>query len=412
MKISIVIPTRERAQYLKYSLQTALEIDDPNLEIVVSNNASTDDTAAIVAAFDDPRLIYVETTKRVSMRENFNRAFLASSGEYLIFFGDDDGILPRQFKYLRDLLEKHRPDGISWGRRTFGWPIPGYGKKTGGVRLHRNNSFGQMYAYEAADSRDDLLACKLTNMSPIPEIYHGCMSRDYLIRTSLDPEIVFDTTIPDYCIAYRAVLKGGSFLHVDHGFSINGYSPASTGGGQSSSQNSSGNDSTSKQFAQENETDPLTDVVGYTASVPLAFFSTLETVKARYGLTEFLPDYFAWYRYVLGSARNNATLKAELAEVLMAYALKTESEDELNKALDLPLQSKRTMRDRWNKLSAIGNSFRVSTTINGQNTILTAAHTVDEILGDGYEHVLAGSQTARAAWKEAKARSRNFVREL
>lgn len=412
MKISIVIPTRERAEYLKYSLQTALQIEDPNLEVVVSNNASQDDTADIVAAINDTRLKYVETTKRVSMRENFNRAFMASSGDYILFFGDDDGILPGQFKYLRSLLETHKPDGVSWGRRTYGWPVPGYGKKTGGIRLHRNNSFGSVYEYEAEKSRNDLLACNLSDMMPIPEIYHGCISRNFLISTSLDPKNVFDTAIPDYCIAYRAILHGGRFLHVNHGFSINGYSPASTGGGQSSSAKKGGDDKTSKLFAEENEADPFSDVVEYASSVALAFFSTLETVRSRYDLTEFRPNYFAWYHYVLSSARNNTTLRAELSVILKAYAEKSGSTAELNQAIEMPLQAKRTKTERIEKVKSILQSFRVSTEIDGENTILSAANVVDRILGDNFGQVLNGKQTARAAWREAKSRSRQFVREL
>ena len=50
MKISIVIPTRERALYLRQSLATALAIDDPDVEIIVTDNESTDDTAAHAAS--------------------------------------------------------------------------------------------------------------------------------------------------------------------------------------------------------------------------------------------------------------------------------------------------------------------------------------------------------------------------
>ena len=114
MKISIIIPTRERAEYLHYAIQTALEIEDKNLEIIVCDNASQDNTEVIVKSFSDPRIIYVNTGTRLSMRENFNRALNESSGDYVIVFGDDDGIVPKQFKYLRQLLETHRPDGLSW----------------------------------------------------------------------------------------------------------------------------------------------------------------------------------------------------------------------------------------------------------------------------------------------------------
>ena len=62
-------------------------------------------------------------------------ALKASSGDYVIFFGDDDGIIPDQFKHLRYILEEHTPDSLSWDFLTYVWPIEGYGKKTGGLRF-------------------------------------------------------------------------------------------------------------------------------------------------------------------------------------------------------------------------------------------------------------------------------------
>ena len=94
MKISIIIPTRERAEFLRYSVRTALEIQDKNFEIIVCNNASRDNTEAVVKSLSDPRVHYVYTGSRISMRENFNFALKHSTGEYVIFLGDDDGIVP------------------------------------------------------------------------------------------------------------------------------------------------------------------------------------------------------------------------------------------------------------------------------------------------------------------------------
>src|SRR6056297_1629920 len=104
MLISIVIPTRDRAQYLRHSLATSTAIPDPNIEIVVSDNASVDETRKVVSEAQDPRVRYVNTGARVSMRQNFEFAFHQSKGDYLIYFGDDDGILPGQFSFLRSIL--------------------------------------------------------------------------------------------------------------------------------------------------------------------------------------------------------------------------------------------------------------------------------------------------------------------
>lgn len=412
MKISIVIPTRERAQYLHYSVQTALAIDDPDIEIIVHDNASADNTADVIAAFDDPRLVYVNSGERVSMRENFNRAFLASTGDYLIYFGDDDGILPGQFRFLRALLEQHKPDGISWIRSTYGWPVPGYGKKTGGIRMFRGTSFGQAYAYDGAQNRENLLACRLMSMTPMPEIYHGCMSRDYMIRTATRPDLIFDSAIPDFNLSYRGVLKGGRFLHADHTFSLNGYSPASTGSGHKVSPKSSGTSQTGALFGAENKTDPVTDVMGHAKSIPLAFFSTLETVRQRHDLMQYRPDYLAWYRYVLGSSRKNPDLNGDLLAILAPHAEATGSTQAFDQARALPLVAKRTWSERSTKWASTLHSLRISAKVGGENTILSGARALDTMLGDEFGKIQAGQQTIGAAWAAAKRRSHQFTRQL
>ncbi|HXM76782.1 MAG TPA: glycosyltransferase, partial [Thermoanaerobaculia bacterium] len=54
--ISVVIPTRERAAKLRYTLQTVLSQPGDDFEVVVSDNASEDATAETVSSFRDSRL--------------------------------------------------------------------------------------------------------------------------------------------------------------------------------------------------------------------------------------------------------------------------------------------------------------------------------------------------------------------
>lgn len=412
MKISIVIPTRERVQYLRHSIQTALEIDDPDIEIVISDNASTDGTQDVVQSFDDPRLIYVNTGARLSMRQNFEYAFHATTSEYLIYFGDDDGILPGQFRFLRQLLEAHRPDGLSWIRATYGWPVEGFGKKTGGIRFYRHNCFGSHGPFHGADNFPNLMAANLSGMRPLPDIYHGCMSRAYMIRTAMDETTIFDSAIPDVNLTYRAILKDGNFFAVDHPFSISGYGPASTGGAHVAAQKKQSGTGSSQTFAKENQTDPFTDVLAHAGSVPLVFFSTLETLRRNHALGGVHPDYHRWYRYVLGSIRKNPALAEKVRPILENHATATGTTDALTAALNAPPKGKRSLRERLERIAHQAHSFRIIAAQGDENTILTAAHTMDAILGQDFGQVLSGKMTRHSAWSAAKRRSKSFQRQL
>lgn len=420
MKISIVIPSRERGAYLAHSLATVTAIDDPNLEIVVSDNASLDDTRAIVEGCGDTRVKYVNTGARVSMRQNFELGLRSSTGDYVIMFGDDDGIIPGQFPMLRDILQRHKPDTLSWNFLTYGWPINGYGTKVGGVRLMRDNCFGAPVQIDPSERLRQLEEGHSDISRPLPLLYHGCMSRDYLDRLRGTEGDYFKSMSPDLYVSFRAVQhaanNGGDFLHIHHPFSINGFSPASTGGAMQTlgPRDSGGNKKTGNSFLTEIKTDPLQDVIPVTKSMALAFLGTLQTVHSRYPEDPINPDYIRWYRLALvDQHKKDAETGAEIAASLDAHADQFGTHAELAAARKAGppsgLEKFRTAISR--NLAKLG-SFRVSTEQDGDNTIFTAAQTCDRLLGDHLAATLEGRMTRSDAWTDVRKRSRKFKKQL
>ena len=55
IKFSIVVPTCERASTLRFTLKTIIEQDYDNLQIIVSDNFSNDETKEVVQSFSDSR---------------------------------------------------------------------------------------------------------------------------------------------------------------------------------------------------------------------------------------------------------------------------------------------------------------------------------------------------------------------
>ena len=72
--LSLIIPTRERAETLAFTLATALEQQSRDYEIIVSDNASADHTKAVVDKLDDARIHYFNTGQRLSMCGNYEFA--------------------------------------------------------------------------------------------------------------------------------------------------------------------------------------------------------------------------------------------------------------------------------------------------------------------------------------------------
>ena len=76
---TIFIPTRERADTLIHTISSALAQDYENFTVLVSDNASTDNTKALVDSIADPRLKYINTGKRVSMSHNWEFSLRCSA---------------------------------------------------------------------------------------------------------------------------------------------------------------------------------------------------------------------------------------------------------------------------------------------------------------------------------------------
>jgi glycosyltransferase involved in cell wall biosynthesis len=94
--VSIGIPTYQRARSLARALASARAQSYPNLEIVISDNASEDDTAAIcrAAVEHDDRVTYLRSDRNVGPTANFNKLFAACRGEFVLMLADDDRLEP------------------------------------------------------------------------------------------------------------------------------------------------------------------------------------------------------------------------------------------------------------------------------------------------------------------------------
>lgn len=94
--ISVVIPTHNRAEMVVRCVKSVLEADYPEKEIVVVDDASTDDTLEkLRAAFAfEKRVKILESERNFGPSVNRNRGALSTGGKYILFL-DDDNIIEK-----------------------------------------------------------------------------------------------------------------------------------------------------------------------------------------------------------------------------------------------------------------------------------------------------------------------------
>jgi glycosyltransferase involved in cell wall biosynthesis len=410
MLVSLIIPTRERSQFLQESLKTAIAVEGTDVDIVVSDNASLDNTREVVERCQDPRLKYVNTGHRVSMRQNFEFALEQSSGEYVIYIGDDDGFLPRQLQWLRQILERDRPEVFSWEPLRYGWSIAGFGKRPGGVRFQRMQIYGVPQQVDLNRRATLLRNAQMLDLDCMPAVYHGCVSREYLASIKRRVGASIAGRIPDVYIAYYATLANASCLYSAHPFTINGYSPASTGNASHAYRSSDKRIKPAVRFGNEAATDPRQDVVaGFAPTIPLNLFSTYETVCDHLGVGVDSASREAWYRYVLsGTDKSDIDIYQSVVASLDAYANKTGTESELrNAAVNSrlgPGKRNSKVRSVLRKLWSRAQSVKYSAARDGNNTVFTAAQLADDLLASDYETALARGHSSLKLWTRFLAR--------
>ncbi len=101
--VSIMIPTYNQAMYIGDTIRSALGQTYGELEILVADDASTDDTRDIVAGFSDPRVKYFRNERNIGRVRNYHKALYEyATGTWAVNLdGDDYYIYPR---FLEDSL--------------------------------------------------------------------------------------------------------------------------------------------------------------------------------------------------------------------------------------------------------------------------------------------------------------------
>jgi glycosyltransferase involved in cell wall biosynthesis len=104
--VTVAIPTFNRASWLKDCILAALSQTYQHFEILVSNNASTDETEQVLREFGDRRLRVITQQTNIGLHRNWNACLAAARGDYIIFVPDHDRIAPWLLERCMGLVEK------------------------------------------------------------------------------------------------------------------------------------------------------------------------------------------------------------------------------------------------------------------------------------------------------------------
>jgi glycosyltransferase involved in cell wall biosynthesis len=120
-EITVAMPVFNGERYVASAIRSILDQDFTDFELIITDNASSDGTAAICAGFaeKDPRVRYVRNQRNLGAASNYNLGVGLARGRYLKWAAHDDRISPNFLGACRHVLER-RPEATLCFGRTLG----------------------------------------------------------------------------------------------------------------------------------------------------------------------------------------------------------------------------------------------------------------------------------------------------
>jgi glycosyltransferase involved in cell wall biosynthesis len=216
-KVTVCIATYNRSSYLRYAVQSILAQTYPDWELIICDDASTDDTPAVVASFTNTRVRYLPHPHNLGRSQNMRSGFADSQSEYFVKLDDDDALTPDFLEKTVEILEGNpQVDFVC----TNHWIINAQGKRMESATLENAVRWGkdrlsegiipdlvwQTYYYQSLQAGSTLFRrSSLEDVDYMRPEADGCEDFDLLIRLALAGKQGY--YLPEYLMEYR--LHGG-----------------------------------------------------------------------------------------------------------------------------------------------------------------------------------------------------------
>lgn len=111
--VSICIPVFNGEKYINETMDCVLGQTYKNIEVIISDNCSTDRTIELIKNYNDARVKIFSNEKNMGIKYNYLKVFTYATGKYLMFMGADDGMALTTIEKEVAILEDERYKDVS-----------------------------------------------------------------------------------------------------------------------------------------------------------------------------------------------------------------------------------------------------------------------------------------------------------
>lgn len=211
LKFSIITPSFNQGKFIEQTIQSVLSQNCPNLEYIVMDGGSTDETISILKKYEGKLKWFSEKDKGQS--DAINKGLQMATGDIVAWINSDDYYLPGTLANITELFERNK--NIQWltgdyivvdekGKEIHAF-VRGYKKLVSYISSFAALSFANYINQPSTFWRKELLE----RTGYVNESYRYCMDYDLWLRfMKISPPHIIHTPLSAFRI--HAASKGGS----------------------------------------------------------------------------------------------------------------------------------------------------------------------------------------------------------
>jgi len=149
-KISIVLPTYNGAKYLREAIESCLNQTYTNIELIIVDDCSSDETPEIIKSYKDSRVKYIRNRTNQRLPRSLNIGFAHTTGEYLTWTSDDNQFFHEAIETMLKALLEDRSVDFVYADNTAKFLETGKTKKRNidsPAKLNERNGIGACFLY-------------------------------------------------------------------------------------------------------------------------------------------------------------------------------------------------------------------------------------------------------------------------
>jgi glycosyltransferase involved in cell wall biosynthesis len=228
--LSIVVPTKDRYEFLKPLIILIKSFEYEEIELIIQDNTKdNEEIIEFLKNFNYTNLKYFHTLKQISIARNCDLGILNSTGKYVCLIGDDDGVSGHILSAVK-FMDIHKIDVLKTAQLAYKWP----GYNSSKVAKFSSVLFLAFYnkRFKRLNPHNELIKTlknggNVVNM--LPKVYHGISSRATLDKVYSIGGTFFPGSSPDMANAVAMSFVTNNFVYLDFPVIIPGNSQRSGG---------------------------------------------------------------------------------------------------------------------------------------------------------------------------------------